>query len=64
MGCDKLIFWPDYCEHLGIEKKTPTTSKKGVAEIALVSSLSEPVKDQEKALVQKSEKIILESISK
>ena len=64
MSCDKLMFWSDYCEHSDIKKKTLMTSRKRVGEIALALSLSKPVRDQKKVLMQKSRKIISKSILK
>ena len=58
------MFWPGHCEHSGIKKKTPTTSKKGVGGIAVASSLSTPMRGEEKTLVQKLGKIMSESIPK
>ena len=63
MSCDKLGFWPGHCEHSDIKRKTSTAEKK-VEGIALALSLSKLIRDQDKALVQKSGKIILESILK
>lgn len=63
MSCDKLAFWPGHCEHSGIKRKTLTAEKK-VGGIALAPSLSEPMRGQEKALVQESARIMLDSSPK
>lgn len=64
MSCNKLVFWSGHCNHSGIKKKISTASKKKAGGIALASSLSEPMKGQKKALMQKSGKIMLESVPK
>ena len=64
MSCDKLTFWPGHCKHSDIKKKMPVTSKKRIEKIALVPSLSKPIRDQEKTLVQKSTRIVSDFIFK
>ena len=62
MSYDKITFWPGHCKHSDIEKKIPT-SEKGTGGIALAPKSSEPIRSQEKTLVQESGRMSGEIVS-